>query len=146
MTEEELWKEFTTKFPQYKYYSNEAFMLDDSNDNLLNMILDGAKTSISSLKDSFLCEEVELPRSGELSIIDDSKENARCVIISKGIKEVALKDVTSFDAVKEGFTSLEEWKNSNLKDFTEELKNYNKELTEETIIIFEDIEVLYKID
>lgn len=81
-------------------------------DSLVRAILDGSKTSTSSLARQYQVAGDALPRVGECSAVLDSDQHVVCVIEVVGVDVVALGSVNVAHAVAEGegFESVAQWR------------------------------------
>lgn len=116
-------------------------------DQLATLVLEGKKKATASLYCLYEleAEEDEIPKVGDLSIILDGNDVAKCVIETKDVQLVPFNQVTeNFAAAEgEGDLSLEYWKTEHQKYFTEELKEYGKSFDENMLVVCESFEVVY---
>lgn len=124
MKYDKLWDEFIGKNPEYAECDYSAY---DYDNETLDLILNGEKTTEVSLYQSYINVGEPLPIKGDLAIISDEADEARCII---KIKNVELKP---FSAIKNKTDVL------NLKEMAEEEKI---DLNEETIVVVESFEII----
>jgi len=112
---------------------------------LAELVLEGTKRATASLYDSYRNGE-EIPKIGDLSIITNWNDIAKCIIMATSIEVVPYKDVDEeFAATEgEGDKSLEYWRRVHRKFFTEELAEIGGEFSEEILVVCEKFEVVFK--
>jgi len=151
MTAEELWNKYieTTGDNSLKDTEYEAWGFGDDTDKLLSLVLQGIKKATSSAYDLYFIEgeEEPLPRSGEYSVLLDSKDKAICIIKTVRTAVVPFNEMTQEEAAKEGEgnLSLKYWQDIHKKFFTEELKEYNLNFSQNMKVVFEEFEVVYSL-
>ena len=151
MNSNELWKEFKRKngiASNVNYLASFHFELTEKWANiLLDLVLKGIKRATSSSLKSYEIENERIPEAGDYSIIEDWAGNARCVIKTTNVRIIPFKDIT-YDICKlEGEDdSLESWRKGHIKFFQEDGKELGYEFSEDLDIIFEEFEVVYKVD
>lgn len=81
-------------------------------DALVGAILDGRKTSTTSLVADYDLSEEELPVIGERRVVVDSAENPVCVTEVTGVRIVPLGEVDLAHAIDEGegFETVADWR------------------------------------
>jgi uncharacterized protein YhfF len=129
-----------------KKYEAWSFCHDEKNANeLAKLVKEKKKTSTSSLHYLYILEDEALPAEDEYSVIFDGSGEAQCVIQTTKINVVPFNEVTEAFAKKEGEgdLTLEYWRNVHRDYFTEELKDYEKEFTEEMMVVCEDFKIVY---
>lgn len=83
-------------------------------DALVGAILDGRKTSTTTLFAEFDFDASQIDSVGAREAVVDSHGNIVCVTINCKVEIIPLKDVTLEHAINEseGFTTLEEWRDA----------------------------------
>lgn len=113
---------------------------------LLDLVLKGQKKATASSVLGYQIEGEEIPKEGNLSVITDWDGNPRCVIKTTRVRIIPYKDIT-FDIAKlEGEDdTLESWRKNHEKFFTEEGKELGYKFSEEMEVIFEEFEVIERL-
>jgi len=141
------WQKFlksTNKDESTKYYDCFYFSIEELADELLQLVLSGKKTATTSNFLSYGADE--LPKVGNLSIVLDSKENPHCVIETKAVTILPFKEITYDICKREGEDdTLESWQKNHWFFFTEDGKEDGYEFTEDSLVVFEDFEVIYNV-
>ena len=117
-------------------------------DKLLNLVLSGKKRATSSLYDSYKRKKISLPKVGEKSIIKDSKNIPRCLIITTRVSIKSFGKITTSFASKEGEgnRSLNYWRKVHKKFFQKRLKKRGLEFNEDILVVCEEFKVTKKFD
>ena len=140
MTSEELWKRsgLTGTY--------EAWPFGEAPDKLADLVLQGIKTATCSAYDLYLMNHEPLPQAGTYSVILNSKEEAVCIIKTLKVYVTAFHQVSDAHAYQEGEgdRSLEYWRKVHLQFLTNELASVNKPFDENTKVVCEEFEVVYK--
>ncbi len=139
MKAEEMWK----KSGLHGEY--EAWAFGDDPDGLAELVKKRIKTATCSAYVFYELEHEEIPRVGEYSIIEDSNENAVCIIRTTKVYITAYDEVTAEHAFKEGEgdRSLSYWRKVHEDFFTEELKEIDKPFDPKMKLVCEEFEVVY---
>ena len=124
----------------------EAWSFGVAPDKLAELVVQGVKTATCSAYDLYEINHEPIPQPGDYSIILDSNEKAVCII--KTLKAY----VTKFNAVSEehafkegeGDRSLEYWRRVHVSFLTSELSSAHKVFDENTKVLCEEFEVVYK--
>ena len=140
MTSEELWKRSGLNG------TYEAWSFGEAPDKLADLVLQGIKTATCSAYDLYLINNEPLPREGDYSIILNSNEEAVCIIKTLKVYVTAFNQVSDEHAYKEGEgdRSLEYWRKVHVKFLTNELASVHKTFNENTKVVCEEFEVIYK--
>lgn len=140
MTPEELWKRsgLTGNY--------EAWAFGEAPDKLLDLVLQGIKTATCSAYDLYQINNEPLPKAGDYSVILNSHEEAVCVIQTVKAYVTKFHRVSEEHAFKEGEgdRSLEYWREVHVNFLTNELATVNKTFDENTKVVCEEFEVVYK--
>lgn len=134
--------EFTTKleYNSWSFGDNEALA-----NELVELVLKGEKTATTSLHYLYELETEVLPKEEQLAIITDFSGNAKCIIETKHVNVLPFSKVKAEFAFKEGEgdKSLEYWKKGHIDFFNRGLKDFNKEFSEDMLVVCEEFEVIY---
>ena len=140
MTSKELWKRsgFTGTF--------EAWSFGEAPDELADLVLQGIKTATCSAYDLYLINNEPLPHTGDYSVILNSNEEAVCIIKTVKVYVTEFNQVSEEHAFKEGEgdRSLDYWRKVHESFLTGELASVNKPFDENTKVVCEEFEVMYK--
>ena len=140
MTPEELWKRSGLEG------TCEAWSFGEAPDKLADLVLRGIKTATCSAYDLYLINNEPLPQAGDYSVILDSNEEAVCIIKTLEVYVTAFDRVPEEHAFKEGEgdRSLEYWRKVHINFLTNELASVNRSFDENTKVVCEEFEVVYK--
>ena len=140
MTAEELWKQSGHSG------SYEAWAFGEAADKLADLVVQGIKTATCSAYDLYQVDNEPLPKEGDYSVILNSSGEAVCVVKTIKIYVTEFKNVSAEHAYKEGEgdRSLEYWREVHVNFLTNELATINKTFDENTKVVCEEFEVVYK--
>ena len=140
MTAEELWERsgFTGTY--------EAWSFGEAPDKLANLVLQGIKTATCSAYDLYLIDNEPLPQTGDFNVILDSNDEAVCIIKTLKVYITEFNQVSEEHAFKEGEgdRSLSYWRKVHVSFLADELASVNKTFDENTKVVCEEFEVVYK--
>ena len=140
MTAQELWEKsgFTGSY--------EAWPFGEAPDKLADLVLKGIKTATCSAYDLYMINNEPMPQAGDYSVILNSKGDAVCIIKTIKAYVAEFNKVSKEHAYKEGEgdRSLEYWRKVHEKFLTNELASVNKAFNENTKVLCEEFEVVYK--
>ena len=140
MTAEELWERsgFTGTY--------EAWSFGEAPDKLANLVLQGIKTATCSAYDLYLIDNEPLPQTGDFNVILDSNDEAVCIIKTLKVYITEFNQVSEEHAFKEGEgdRSLSYCRKVHVSFLTDELASVNKTFDENTKVVCEEFEVVYK--
>lgn len=145
MTEEQYWKQFISKHPEYKDKSYTAWQFGADPDVLAELVISGKKTlTCSSLKEYEL-ENEGLPKAGELSIVLGRDDTPKCIIECTKVYTIVFKDADEEIAYKEGEgdRSLSYWRQAHLDFFGWLYPEMGLEFNEDEKIVVEEFKCLY---
>jgi len=113
---------------------------------LAALVKRGKKKATASLHYLYEIENEPIPKVGDYIIITNWKGIAQCIIQITNIILLPFKDVTEEFAAKEGEgdKTLSFWRKVHRKFFTLELKEHNKEFSEDMLVVCEEFAVVYK--
>ena len=140
MTPEELWERSGLAG------TYEAWSFGEAPDKLADLVLQGIKTATCSAYDLYQINNEPLPQAGDYSVILNSSEEAVCIINTIKVYVTEFKNVSEEHAFKEGEgdRSLEYWRMVHESFLTNELATVHKGFDENTKVVCEEFEVVYK--
>ena len=140
MTAEELWKRSGLSG------NYEAWAFGEAPDKLVDLVVQGIKTATCSAYDLYQINNEPLPKEGDYSVILDSSGEAVCIVKTLKIYVTEFKYVSAEHAYKEGEgdRSLEYWREVHVNFLTNELATINQSFDENTKVVCEEFEVVYK--
>lgn len=140
MTAEELWKKSGLKG------SYEAWPFGEAPDKLAELVVNGIKTATCSAYELYLINNEPLPKAGDHSVILDSGGDAVCIIRTLKAYVTEFNHVSEEQAFKEGEgdRSLKYWRKVHINFLTNELAAVKREFDENTKVVCEEFEVVYK--
>lgn len=115
-------------------------------DELVDIVVRGEKTGTTSLYCLYEMENEDLPMVGELGILTDFDENAKCIIKTNKVSVLPFSEVTAEFAYKEGEgdKSLEYWRKGHINFFNRALEGLNMDFSEDMLVVCEEFEVIYQ--
>jgi uncharacterized protein YhfF len=129
-----------------KNYTSWFFCNNEKSANeLAKLVKNGQKRGTTSLYCWYEIDNEELPAVGNYSVITDWNGVAECIIRTKKVTILPFKEVGEelAEIEGEGDKSLEYWQKVHIDFFTRELKEIGKEFTPDTLVVFEEFEVVY---
>lgn len=145
MTEEQYWKQFISKHPEYKDKSYTAWQFGADPDVLAELVISGKKIlTCSSLKEYEL-ENESLPEAGEVSIVLGRDDTPKCIIECMKVYTIIFKDADEELAYKEGEgdRSLSYWRQAHLDFFGWLYPEMGLEFNEDEKIVVEEFKLIY---
>ena len=128
-----------------KYYESFYFANEEWADKLLALVLEGKKTATCSCLPSYEAEGDSLPQLGGYSIVTNFAGEPHCVIQVTNITILPFNEVTWDMAKLEGEDELlQTWQDGHRRFFELEGEELNFTFTEETPVVFEEFEVVYR--
>jgi uncharacterized protein YhfF len=151
-TAKEMWKKYLSTIGESindtgKTYESWYFCNNEKDTNeLAGLVKKGIKKATASLHYLYEIENEPIPEVGDYVIIANWKRIAQCIIQITNINTIPFKDVTEEFAAKEeeGDKTLSFWRKVHRKFFTLELKEHNKEFSEDMLVVCEEFAVVYK--
>ncbi len=139
MTAEELWNKAGLTGPY------ESWAFGGAPDKLAALVKNGVKTATCSSYDLYQAEGEPIPKTGDYSVILDSKDEAVCIVRTTRVYVTAFNQVSPEHAYKEGEgdRSLEYWRKVHIDFLTGELAKISKPFTEDTQVVCEEFELIY---
>ena len=140
MTAEELWEKSGLSG------DHEAWAFGEAPDKLAELVIQGIKTATCSAYDLYQINNELIPQAGDYSIILDSHEEAVCIIKTLKVYVTEFRNVSEEHAFKEGEgdRSLEYWRKVHISFLTKELATVHKTFDENTKVVCEEFEVVYR--
>ena len=140
MTAEELWKRSGFTGPY------EAWAFGEAPDKLADLVVSGIKTATCSAYDLYQLEQEPLPQKGDYSVILNSQDEAVCIIKTVRVYVSEFNKVSAEHAYKEGEgnRSLDYWRKVHENFLINELAAVHKSFDENTKVVCEEFEVVYK--
>ncbi len=129
-----------------KYHGELQFGYDEITTNQLNsLVLCGIKKATCSSLESFELNMLSIPKAGYYFVLTDFQDNAVCIIKDVNVNIMAFKQMYWELAQKEGEDSnMEQWRERHIESFEDEAIELGYEFNEDTLIVFEEFEVIYK--
>lgn len=129
-----------------KYNGELQFGYDADSTNQLNaLVLCGVKKATCSLFESYELDMMSVPKINDYYVITDFKDQAVCIIKDVNVSTMAFKQMYWELAQKEGEdSSMEEWRENHREYFEDEAIDLGIEFNDNTLIVFEEFEVVYK--
>ena len=130
-----------------KKYTSWCFGYGDQlSNNLADLTMKGIKRATTSLYYWYEKKGEELPKVGEINVVEDGEKVAKCII---EIKKVTIRPFCEVDAKfayteGEGDRSLEYWRETHIDFFSKELKLEELKFTEKNLVVCEEFEVIYQ--
>lgn len=144
MKANELWNRFKQEM-NIKSDNYDAWAFGASPDKLLNLVLEGKKVATASAYQLYELEKEPEPVVGGYSVLLDSKEEARCIIVTTNLTYTSFQDVSEEFAAKEGEgdLSLNYWRKVHQEFFTDCLNDFGEKFSEDMIVVCEEFKVVY---
>jgi len=150
-TVKEMWEKYlstmgeninvTAKTYESWYFCNHE---KDANE-CAELVKKGTKKATASLHCLYEIENEPIPKVGDYVIITNWKGIAQCIIQITNIHTIPFKEVTTEFAAREGEgdKTLSFWRKVHRKFFTLELREHDKNFSEDMLVICEEFEVVY---
>lgn len=149
MTASEMWLEFCEKENISVDTEYEAWAFGGAPDYLAALVMQKIKTATASGYDLYFIpgEEEKLPQVGSYSVIEDSKEQAVCVIQTTKTSVKLFSEVGEDQAYKEGEgnRSLEYWRRVHEEFFAEDFTECGIAFNHKSKILCEEFQVLFSL-
>ena len=145
MTAQQMWEKYKT-IAQIEDNAYDSWAFGSDPDTLAALVLSGKKTATASVAVLYELEGEALPKAGEYSVILDSKDTALCIIRDTMVSVVPFRDVDTQHArlEGEGDLSLAYWRDVHRSCFSEWMQEDGLVFTEDTEIVLERFEVVYR--
>ena len=147
MNADEIWQAYTRVSDEdLANVSYDAWQFGASPDKLLQLVLNGTKKATASLHALYEKENEKVPEKGTYSVILDSENVARCIIKNSKVIIQPYKDFDEeFAFIEgEGDRSLDYWRKVHDEFFKAESSMNGLEFTDESLVVGEIFEVVYK--
>lgn len=147
-----MWSDYLTSISENIDNTNKSYTSwyfcdnEKSANDLATLVKKGIKRGTTSLYDFYKIDNEELPIPNTYSIITDWNGIAQCIIRTKKVTILHFKDVNEelANIEGEGDKSLEYWQKEHIYFFTKELKEIHMEFSQNTLVVFEEFEVVYQ--
>ena len=145
MTAQQMWDKYKT-IAQIEDNAYDSWAFGSDPDTLAALVLSGKKTATASVAVLYELEGEALPKAGEYSVILDSRDRALCIIRDTKVSVVPFRDVDAEHArlEGEGDLSLAYWRDVHRSCFSEWMQEDGLVFTEDTEIVLERFEVVYR--
>lgn len=147
MTAEKMWDLYAQK-AGIKHAEYEAWAFGDEPDKLASLVAGGQKTATASAYPLYEREQEPIPRAGEYSVIQDSRNQAVCVIRTDRVYVIPFREVGEEHARREGEgdLSLAYWRKIHRSFFSQEMENAGLAFDEEMLVVCEEFSCVYALD
>jgi len=117
----------------------------DMADELVELVLHGAKRATTGALWSYEAEGEPIPVAGEYSVVTDGAGIPRAIIRTTTVDVVRFEDVgAEFAAAEgEGDLSLDYWRDGHWRYFTRELAQIDRQATPDMPVVCERFELVY---
>lgn len=140
MKAEELWKKsgFSGTY--------EAWSFGEAPDKLAELVVQGIKSATCSAYDLYQANDNHIPKAGDYSVILNSVGEAICIIKTTRVYVTEFNKVSLEHAYKEGEgdRSLDYWRKVHINFLTNELATIHQSFNENTKVVCEEFELVYK--
>lgn len=140
MKAEELWKKsgFSGTY--------EAWSFGEAPDKLAELVVQGIKSATCSAYDLYQANDDHIPKAGDYSVILNSVGEAICIIKTTRVYVTEFNKVSLEHAYKEGEgdRSLDYWRKVHKNFLTNELATIHQSFNENTKVVCEEFELVYK--
>ena len=150
LTVKDFWREFlgaTGRDLSLKCPGDWCFEFPDENvtNYLISLILQGKKKATTSCLASYEIDKSPLPKIGDYHILTDLTGNPLCILITTNVLIMPFKDMTFDICKREGKDqTLESWQNRHREFFIGEGQEMGYEFEDDSLIVFEDFEIVYQ--
>lgn len=123
----------------------EAWCFGVMADGLADLVLKGIKTATASALKLYEIDGEPVPKTGDISVILDSSDEAVCVIRDTNVYAVPYCEVSERQACLEGEgdRTLDAWRQVHHDFFTHEMESYGLSFSEDMMVLCEEFEVIY---
>lgn len=147
---EKFWKSFlreTGRDETLEPYECFSFHINEEGANeLLALVLSGAKRATSSSVPGIGLLGLRLPQTGDLSVVTDWAGSPRCVIETASVAILPFHEITFERASLEGEDeNLESWREGHRRFFRAEGAQLGYEFSEDMLVAFETFRVVYPV-
>ncbi|MDD1780115.1 ASCH domain-containing protein [Enterovibrio sp. ZSDZ35] len=133
----------------YTSFSSDYFCADEHNAQVCaELIMKGEKRASCSMDIWYSQEGEPYPQVGHLQVVTDFHGNPKCIIEITEVTTCPFNQVTEeFAAAEgEGDKSHAWWRNAHWAFFSAECKELGIEMTEDTLLVLERFQTVYKAD
>lgn len=145
MTPRELWNKYKGINPTIGD-EIDAWAFGTEPDLLAQLVLEGKKTATASAYDLYEVDKEPIPEAGTYDVILDGQGHAVCIVRITKVAVVPFGEVSAEHAFKEGEgdRSLAYWRQVHEAFFKPYFEECGLTFTEESKIVLEEFEVVYK--
>lgn len=149
MTCDEFWQKYKKEnnlSEAMKYNGEFSFGFDEKSISEMNaLVLAGLKKIMATPLQTYSIDNMPVPKTGNHYVITGVNEEPVCIIKDVNVSIMAFKDVTWQIAEKDGESScIEEWRENYREYIEDEADVVGFEFSEDTPIVIEEFEVVYK--
>ncbi|WP_144462513.1 ASCH domain-containing protein [Siminovitchia fortis] len=119
-----------------------AWQFGDDADKLAGLVIAGKKRATCSCRLLYDLENEPLPKVDDHSVILDSEDQPVAIIRTAEVEVVPMNEVTEDFAVSEGEGSYEEWWDTHVRFFTNELNEKGLTFSEDLLLVCERFELI----
>ena len=143
---QQFWQAFcaTQQLENVEYKS--AFQFGVEADWLARLVVEGKKTATTSGYIFYELENEVLPQVGEYHIVLNAKDEPVAVIKIQTVEVLPMNEVSEAFALAEGEGDYQYWWQAHEDFFTELLQQYNKEFTDDMLVVCERFTCVYAKD
>ena len=143
-TANKYWNEFWKEKEQPQSVIACQFGFESDADELAQLIIDGKKTATCSAYMLYEMENSPLPTINSYNIVLNSKYEPVAIIKITEVQIIKMNEVPVEIALAEGEGDLsyEYWWNAHKKFFTTELSEYDREFSEDMLLVVEKFELV----
>lgn len=115
-------------------------------DELLELVISGDKRATASLVEEYAQDGLDVPATGDLSIVLDGQGTPRVIVRTTEAKRVPFDEVSASFAYDEGEgnRSLNDWREGHQRYFGRESDKRKIVFTGESLVLCERFEVIYQ--
>ena len=148
---EAFWQRFLTQrqlTPNLRFQSAYQFDLTEHTANaLLQLVLQDVKKATCSSLASFQINQEPIPQVGDYNIITDWAGTPKCIVQNSKVSLLAFREMTFELCAKEGEDDcLASWQLNHQRFFRAEGKAMGYEFQEEMTVVFEEFQVVYRVE
>lgn len=140
---QQFWQAFCVAQQLENVEYKSAFQLGVEADWLARLVVEGKKTATTSGYIFYELENEVLPQVGEYHIVLNAKDEPVAVIKNQTVEVLPMNEVSEEFALAEGEGDYQYWWKAHEEFFTELLQQYNKEFTDDLLVVCERFTCVY---